>query len=360
MGVAMPLYRCPSRCSPTLVSTIRAVILAGLLLLLAACSDSSDSPGVDQAADIPDVTVASLNLLHGLSCPPETADCRLADRQDLLFDWLESIGCPDVVLLQEVTGPRVIAALTERAATRCDAVYQVLAPPSVLGQNYTLTRYPVLQANEDRLMGPIRLLWHTQIDHPTGIVDVFNTHLAAGVDLQPCDDACPAECRAAGAVNSRECQALQAASLVQQRAAPDSLRIFAGDFNADPQSFVYRHLVDENGWGDAYLMAGNPECDPTTGIGCTSGRQDEDLSDMESPENGVSRRIDFLFVKMPASGGASCHYELDSHRDEDGDSVATRIFADDPNPFAQNCGPLPEAICWPSDHEGMQADINCR
>jgi endonuclease/exonuclease/phosphatase family metal-dependent hydrolase len=360
MGVAVTFYRCVFRRGPSLVRAMHGAILPGLLLFLAACSDGGDNPRVNPAADIPDVTVASLNVLHGLSCPSETADCRLGDRQDLLFDWLESIGCPDVVLLQEVTGPRVIAELTQRAATRCDAVYQVLAPPSALGQNYTLTRYPVLQTNEDRLMGPIRLLWHTQIDHPTGIVDVFNTHLAAGVDLQPCDDSCPAECRAAGALNSRECQALQAASLAQQRAAPDSLRIFAGDFNADPQSFVYSHFVDENGWGDAYLMAGNPECDPGTGIGCTSGRQDEDLSDMESRENGVSRRIDFLFVQLPASGGTSCHYELDSHRDEDGDNIATRIFADDPNPFAQTCGPLPQAICWPSDHEGMQADINCQ
>lgn len=338
----------------------RGTLVAGLLAVLAACSDGSDSIPGNQAADIPDVTIASLNILHGITCPADTADCRLADRVDLLFDWLESIGCPDVVLLQEVTGPRAIARLTERTASRCGAVYQVLAPPSVIGQNYTLTRYPVLQTNEDRLMGPIRLLWHAQVDHPTGIVDVFNTHLAAGVDLQPCDESCPAECRAAGAANSRDCQAIQVASLAQQRAAPGSLRILAGDFNADPQSFVYRHLVEESGWGDAYLAAGNPECDPPTGIGCTSGREDEDLGDMESPANGVRRRIDFLFVQWPGSGGnLSCRYELDSHRDDDGDDVATRIFADDPNPFAQDCGPLPLPICWPSDHEGMQADINC-
>jgi len=39
--------------------------------------------------------------------------------------------------------------------------------------------------------------------------------------------------------------------------------------------------------------------------------------------------------------------------------VATRIFADDPNPFAPTCGPAPDAICWPSDHEGAQVDLNC-
>jgi endonuclease/exonuclease/phosphatase family metal-dependent hydrolase len=342
-------------------TAIRAAISLVLLLVVVACSDGGDNALDTRAtADTPDVTVASLNVLHGLTCPPQTADCRLADRQDLLFDWIESIDCPDVVILQEVTGPRVIAAVTERVATRCGAAYQLLAPPSPVGQNFILTRHPVLQTNEDRLMAGLRILWHAQIDHPTGIVDVFNTHLAAGIDLQPCDAACPQECRDAGATNSRDCQAIQVARLTQQRAAPGSLRVLGGDFNANPASFVYRHIAVENDWVDAYLAAGNPECDPATGIGCTAGREDEDLIDMESPANGVRSRIDYLFVQWPGSGSNStCSYALDSRRDDDGDGLSTRIFADDPNPFASTCGALPEAICWPSDHEGMQADINC-
>ncbi len=344
-----------------LIAVMCRAISLGLLLVLAACSDGSDNNSDDSAtADTPDVTVASFNVLHGLTCAPDTEACRLEDRQDLLFDWIESIDCPDVILLQEILGSRVIALLAERVSSHCESVYQVLAPSTALGQNYTLTRYRVLQTGEDVLMGGIRLLWHTQIDHPTGIVDVFNTHLAAGIDLKPCDESCPQECLAAGAVDSRECQAIQVARLTQQRAAPHSLRILGGDFNADPQSFVYRHLVEENGWVDAYRAAGNPECDPATGMGCTSDRADDELSDMESRTSGVSRRIDYLFVQLPGNeSGAACHYELDSHRDDDGDGLATRIFADDPNPFAATCGPLPDAICWPSDHEGNQADINC-
>ena len=116
-----------------------------------------------------------------------------------MFDWLEAIGCPDIVLLQEITGPRVIAAVAERTAARCGGDYQVLAPAAAFGQNYTLSRYPVLQTHEDPWMGGLRILWHTQIDHPTGIVDVFNTHLAAGIDLLPCDASCPQACRDAGA-----------------------------------------------------------------------------------------------------------------------------------------------------------------
>lgn len=361
MAVASPSINCGASAARWPVTAFRAAINLGLLLAVAACSDGGDNAiDIGATADTPDVRVASLNVLHGLTCPPESSDCRLADRQDLLFDWLESIDCPDVVMLQEITGPRVIAAVTERVAARCDAVYQVLVPPSPLGQNFILTRHPVLQTNEDRLMAGLRILWHAQIDHPTGIVDVFNTHLAAGIDLQPCDAACPQECRDAGAQNSRECQAIQVARLTRERAAPASLRILGGDFNANPESFVYDHIVEENGWIDTYAAAGNPECDPDTGIGCTSGREDADLRDMESPANGVRSRIDYLFVQLPVSGGnASCRYALDSHRDDDSDGLATRIFADDPNPFALTCGPQPEAICWPSDHEGMQADINC-
>jgi len=352
--------------SPVLVglrAPVRAAICLGLLLGIAACSDGNDN-GIGNSgatADTPDVTIASLNVLHGLGCAPETGDCRVEDRQDLLFDWLESIGCPDVVLLQEVLGPRIIDLLQERAASRCGAVYQVLSPALAIGQNYTLTRYPVLQTSQDILMGGIRILFHTQIDHPTGLIDVFNTHLAAGIDLRPCDDSCPQECKDAGAENSRECQAIQVARLVRERAAPDSLHVLGGDFNSDPQSFVYRHIVTENGWRDAYLAAGNADCDPATGTGCTSGREDENLSDMESPSSGERKRIDYLFVQMPGPGNnRSCQYTLDTREDDDRDGFATRIFADDPNPFAATCGPLPDAICWPSDHEGMQADINCR
>jgi endonuclease/exonuclease/phosphatase family metal-dependent hydrolase len=317
-----------------------------------------DDDGVAATPDTPDVTVADLNVLHGIFCPAATEDCRVEDRMDLLFDWVESIGCPDVLILQEVLGARVAELVRSRAEARCPFPYRVFEPTS--SQNFTLSRYPVVATDEDSLLGGVRVLWHTRVDHPTGTVEVFNTHLAAGVDngSSPCTEPCPTECIDAGAVTNRDCQAVQVANLIEQRADPGALQVLAGDFNATPDTFIYRHLVEQRGWTDSYLAAGNPECDETTGIGCTSGRADENLSDMESPESGVRRRIDFLLVRAPAST-ASCRYELDSAGDDDGDGVATKIFADDPNPFANRCGALPDPICWPSDHEGMQADINC-
>jgi hypothetical protein len=62
---------------------------------------------------------------------------------------------------------------------------------------------------------------------------------------------------------------------------------------------------------------------------------------------------------VPPTSGSLCAAAVDSGTDADGDGTATRIFADDPNPFAPTCGPAPDAICWPSDHEGAQVDLNC-
>ena len=54
-----------------------------------------------------DATAAFLNILHGIFCPAPTASCRLAERIDLLFQWVAAAGCPDVVTLTEVNDPSV-------------------------------------------------------------------------------------------------------------------------------------------------------------------------------------------------------------------------------------------------------------
>src|SRR5262245_65295676 len=77
-------------------------ILSVFAILLAACGDC-DSNGAPPPAG-PDLTVAQLNSLHGMTgagCQ-QTDNCRLEDRADLLFQWIERAGCPDVVTLQEV------------------------------------------------------------------------------------------------------------------------------------------------------------------------------------------------------------------------------------------------------------------
>ena len=207
---------------------------------------------------------------------------------------------------------------------------------------------------------------YARIDHPIGPVGVISTHFAAGIDQgsAACDVGeliCPEECVAAGAATLRDCQAVQLAQFVESRHDVDAPAVIAGDFNAPPGSFVHRQFT-ERGWPDVYLAAGNPECDPVTGVGCTSGRDESNppnpAGDLESPEPNVDRRIDFIFL-VPPGPGSSCAASLDSADDEDGDFAATRTFADEPNPFAPSCGPVPQAICWPSDHEGVELDLNC-
>jgi endonuclease/exonuclease/phosphatase family metal-dependent hydrolase len=338
-------------------------VLSVFAILLAACGDCDSNGGSPQPAG-PDLTVAQLNFLHGMvgaGCQ-QTDNCRLEERADLLFQWIERAGCPDVVTLQEVwrTSAPLIRARLDGA---CPFAYQAVQGTRLLGldDEMVLTRYPVLASEQKALFGSFRHVLWVRLDHPLGPIDVFTTHLASGSDSgpQPCtaENSCPPECIAAGAANRRDCQAVQMAAFITAKHDVDAPAVIAGDFNSEPGSFIY-HTFTDPGWIDVYLAAGNPECDPATGVGCTSGRQDESLAELESPASNEVERIDFIFL-VPPGDGFPCHVQLDPASDRDGDGTATRLFADEPNPFARTCGPAPEEICWPSDHEGVELDLNC-
>jgi endonuclease/exonuclease/phosphatase family metal-dependent hydrolase len=306
-----------------------------------------------------DATGAFLNILHGIFCPVPTAACRLSERVDLLFQWVAAAGCPDVVTLTEVS-TRAVPLIESHLASACPFPYQsVLVSQFGVDDHMLLTRYPATSTDSHLLYKDFRHVLFVRIDHPLGPLDVFTTHLASGSDgaNNPCAGDCPPECVAAGATTVRQCQGVQLADYVALRHDVATPALVSGDFNQDPTSFVYAHVV-ARGWTDTYLAAGNPECNPGTGIGCTSGRADEDLSDMESPASNESERIDYFFL-VPPGPGSLCTPIIDSGADADGDGTATRIFADDPNPFAPTCGPAPDPICWPSDHEGAQVDLDC-
>jgi len=222
-----------------------------------------------------------------------------------------------------------------------------------------LSRYAVADSAAQKLYGGFRHAVHVRIDHPLGPLDVFTTHLASESDggNQPCGalGACPAECVREGAATVRDCQATQLAAWVTTVHGEVPVPAFVtGDFNRSPGSFVYTRFTNR-GLVDTYLAAGNPECEPASGVGCTSGRQDEDLSQLEDPASNEHERIDFLFEVPPAV--RRCR--LDGPDDADHDGTGTRLFTDRPNPFAPTCGPAPAAICWPSDHIGVEADLDC-
>jgi endonuclease/exonuclease/phosphatase family metal-dependent hydrolase len=306
-----------------------------------------------------DVTAAFLNILHGIFCPAPTAGCRRSERIDLLFQWVAEAGCPDIVTLTEVNTASV-PLIDAHLATACPFTYQkVFVPVFGVDDHMLLTRYPAAAIESQLLYKDFRHVLFVRVDHPIGPLDVFTTHLASGSDgaNNPCAGDCPPECIAAGATTVRECQGVQIGDQVALRHDVATPALVGGDFNVTPTSFVYTHLIGR-GFTDPYLTAGNPECNPGTGVGCTSGREDEDLIDLESPASNEGARIDYFFL-VPPGPGSLCTAAIDSGADADGDGTATRIFADDPNPFAPTCGPAPDAICWPSDHEGAQVDLNC-
>jgi endonuclease/exonuclease/phosphatase family metal-dependent hydrolase len=354
-----------------------------------------------------DITVANINLLHGFSCddPPAPAasanQCRLADRVELLFQWLIVSGCPDIVTLQEIVdekfvlnglsqqpliGPldsavELIEAQLGVAETACGFRYDMVFDKAQgIDDELILTRYPVLTRARFNLHSVFqspqlirqaefdRHVLYARVDHPFGPLDVFTTHLSSSEDFgsSSCDISmsiipgvpvsrpCPDECSAAGAMTVQECQAVQLAQHVATLHDVTTPAVITGDINAEPGTFEYLQFTNR-GYVDVYLEAGNPECDPTTGIGCTSGREDR-IEALESPATLGDTRVDFIFLVPPAAEGPTC--SIDPPSDEDNDSAATRTFADAPNPFAV-CGGPNNAICWVSDHEGVELDLNC-
>jgi len=328
---------------------------------------AKDSPPPQRCAG-GDVRVASLNVLHGLFCPPATSGCRLADRIALLGQWIVDRECPDVIALQEVSssapGSDVLTQITAQLLDVCpDPYYLSFQQTFQFDDTVILSRYAPMTGFAQPFYGLGRHALFMRIDHPIGPVDVYSTHLASGSDLatNPCGSPpfgpCPAECTAAGAVNVRDCQAVQLAALVTATHDVDGPAFVVGDFNETAGSFVYDQFAVGLGASDTFLDAGNAECDSGTGIGCTSGRIDDDLTDLEATPLVVDDRIDFVFM-VPPGGSSTCSGTLDTPADADGDGVGTRLFAAEPNPFAA-CGPAPDPICWVSDHSGSEADVNC-
>lgn len=327
-------------------------MVAAGALLLAACGDDAKSLPSAQ------ITVANLNLVHGIFCPPDSDNCRLPDRVELMMQFVSGAGCPDVVTLQEIWPPSV-ALIDARAGTVCPFAYETALPQrsTQVDDEMVLSRYPIVHVEQRDLLGGFRKVLWTRIDHPRGLLDLYSTHLASSADggPGPCGEDCPDECRAAGAETIRDCQAVQMAIFIERTHDVPGLALAAGDFNARPDSFVYRQFVGR-GWTDTYIEAGNPECDRDTGIGCTSGRESERLDELESPELNVRSRIDFIFL-VPATEDADCQPLL---LPANGLGPGTQLWTEVPNPFSPTCGPIPDPICWASDHTGVQVALACR
>lgn len=115
--------------------------------------------------------------------------------------------------------------------------------------------------------------------------------------------------------------------------------------------------MTSRGWLDSHLAAAQPECDSTSGIGCTSGRE-SNAKDIENPALNVDARIDYIFVALPP-GNSTCVTSLQSGRSSSYEITDAGLFAAEPNPFAAACGSPPDAVCWVSDHSGNRARLTC-
>jgi endonuclease/exonuclease/phosphatase family metal-dependent hydrolase len=308
---------------------------------------------------------------------------------------------PDIVTLQEnVTDSFVLRAIGEQVGPLEDTtalikerlpllgaicgfeygvVFDPLAErppqPRILGrgvdEELILSRYPVSRSETLNLYSPLRTFFgrhvlFARVEHPEGPIDVFTTHLASSSDLasEPCGvealppplgDVCPAECEAF-VETVRECRAKQMALFVEARHDVEGPAILSGDFNAEPGSLAYQQFT-KRGWIDSHLAAGNAECDLVTGEQCTSGRVDDDLSSLESPELGQVERIDFIFV-VPAKPDARCAGVIERFAPHpQRPATTTGLFAATPR---LPCGEAPLPTCFVSDHSGNQLNLGCQ
>lgn len=318
-----------------------AALAAATVLVLAACGGGDGGDGGGTGPVRPerggDLTLVSVNILHGIFCPAETEGCRAADRLDLFLDRLEP-SCPDLVAFQEID-TRMLELVQARARDLCEGAYEtVWHGTGGVDRELVLSALPVVDSELRILTGGLRSAFWVRVESGLGPVDLVVTHLASA-DNPPCD---------AGG-DTRTCQATEVADFLAERRAGDGVAIVAGDLN-DTTGSPPLEVLSRRGLLDSHLEAGNAECDPATGEQCTSGRADRDLTDLVDPSSRQTERIDYVLVAPPEG----CDPAWDTGRDADGDGVPSGLFHPEPaDP------PHPAGIVFPSDHTAVALDLAC-
>ncbi len=310
-------------------------VAAVLLVLVAACS-SSDGTGGDGAAEMASVRLVSQNLLHGIACPAESEGCDLPGRVALFLRQLDEAGCPELVSVQEAN-ERTVGLLRSGLADACRGHYTLVwdGDPG-LDREVVLTTLPVLGSERTRLAGPLRTAFWVRVAADVGVVDFVSSHLASDSDDRPCDEAtCPSPCVIDEMVNA--CQARQLVAFAEEMAADDSVVVIGGDLNAQPGEPAIDAILAA-GFVDTHLVAGNAECEPATGAECTSGRVDDDLTDLTDPTSRQSERIDYLLL----GGDRGCET-----------ATPTGLFNAQPAAAASG------GLVFPADHTGVETTIVC-
>ncbi|MBM3659365.1 MAG: hypothetical protein FJW95_07650 [Actinobacteria bacterium] len=294
--------------------------------------------------------VVNYNILHGIFCDDGT-DCQAHDRVDLFLRQLEDADCPEVVGLQEVND-NLRARFADRLPDVCGGRYrQVLTEADANDSELVLTTLKPGRSTILVLPGRLRTASRVELTGPDGPVVLVVTHQDGDKTFPSCRDdidryKCPPPCPA-GTTYS-ECQTILSERLAARGGPKHALRILMGDFNVPAGAPRYARLLAD-GWIDTHLAAGNPECDPATGVECTAGRDDKSIAALKDPTAREQERIDFIFVKAPRG----CRPVFDPVTDADADGLGTGLFAAAPATDG------PGGLVWPSDHTAVSMDVSC-
>jgi endonuclease/exonuclease/phosphatase family metal-dependent hydrolase len=296
------------------------------------------------------LTLVSMNVLHGALCDDVDAHCAVADRIRLLARDIESAGCPEVVALQEVA-PWWHDLLVARAPTLCGGHYHVVSPPVGVPYFDAETVLSKLDTSDPQRFdladrGAQRRALRVALRTSRGRIVLVVTHVGTGADdfgnggascAQSKD--CPPPCDHAGTAFA--CQIVQLREIAS--AQPNDGRIatvVVGDMNLVPSAIPLR-VLSLAGFVDTYRAAGRIECKPSSGVGCTSGRDDTHLATLRDSDAIDTVRVDYIFLRptphcRPVYG------------------PQTGLFGARP---ATNG---PGGLAWVSDHTGVELDLACR
>jgi len=338
----------PRRTPTARLLVIAALVIAALVVGASVVAVALPAASAPRAAD--DLRVVNFNILHGTFCDDGT-HCQVSDRVDLFLDQLEAAGCPQVAGLQEVSD-EIRGLMIDRAGDVCDDAYEVVfADTRGNDTELVLTSLKARRPSVLQLPGGLRRASRVELDSPVGPVVLVVTHQDGDKTFPSCRNdieryQCPKPCPEGATFSA--CQTILAERLATKGGPKDALRIYMGDFNVPAGSPRHTALLGD-GWIDSHLAAGNAECDPATGVQCTSGRNDVTIATLKDPTARETERIDFIFVKAPKQ----CTPKLDTSGDGDGDGIGTGLFAATPAVSG------PGGLVWPSDHTAVSMDLTC-
>jgi hypothetical protein len=323
-------------------------LVLAVVLTIAGCSDDGDdgasapptSAVTTTMGPAPEpVRALSLNVLHGLFCPPETDSCQAPDRAEMVARGIEEAGCPELVGFTEV-GPRQPEVVPPAMKKVCDGRYELAwQAANSPDRAMVFTTLPIRDRGYlDLAAFPWEAYW-VRVDAPFGPVDYLMTHLASSANNPTCeDDICPPVCPVG--IDANECNAREIVAAFNEQRSGAALQLVSGDLNAEPGSSTLAQF-EKAGYVDTWLAAGEAECDPATGRGCTAGRDrpENALDGLDVPGGRYRERIDFVLARP----GKDCDVQASN----------AETFAGEPaaEPF--------RGLYWPSDHAGVLTEVTC-